>query len=70
MSVSVMRLPRAPGEHVVKHDGPRVDITWRMTPTLMYATGYFRYEPIGTKAHPFLSKKMTIALPPISWRLI
>ncbi len=35
-----------------------------------WLSAYFRREPVGTKAHPFLSKKMTIALPPISWRLI
>src|SRR5258707_158875 len=30
----------------------------------------FRCEPVGTKAHPFSSKKMTITMPSISWRLI
>jgi hypothetical protein len=30
---------------------------------------YFRCEPVGTTAHPFL-KKVTITLPSISWRLI
>jgi len=31
---------------------------------------YFRCEPVRTKAHPFLSRKMAITLPSISWRLI